>query len=221
MSTATERFLRVFSDPAPALCIKFREEDAVSKTVQVQHRVGSVAGAAGQGFLDSLQAHPAMGALREFYQAHDGLELCRTFNALRRGDRPMLEFKPADGITAFTARYIPGGDLSWIMDLNKSRAIYRGADSWIAFAEVDTGPCCLTTFVDGPNAGCVYFAAPQPGFNILRPIARSFEALLERVAKDLPAFLRLVRATVCLRGDDGQNYGYKPFEYLPHVAEPS
>ena len=74
---------------------------------------------------------------------------------------------------------------------------------------------CLTTFLDGENAGNVYCLCPQPQFNILRPIARGFYLLLERIAKDPAAFLRLIRATVSFPGDDGYNYGYVPVEYLP------
>jgi len=66
---------------------------------------------------------------------------------------------------------------------------------------------------DAPIAGCIYYATPEPPFNILRPIAKGFNALLDRIANDIPAFLRLVRVAVSRRGVDGQNYGLIPIAY--------
>jgi hypothetical protein len=129
--------------------------------------------------------------------------------------RPLLELKPAESIAGFTHRYTPGGDLAWTIDLNKSKSLYRGSASWLAFAEIDSGPACLTIFLDGEHAGSVFYVTPQPEFNNLCPIARGFDALLGRIADDVAAFLRLVRATVNLRGTDGANYGFVPVEYLP------
>ena len=128
---------------------------------------------------------------------------------------PLLELKPAESIADFTDRYRPGGDLAWTIDFNKSKNLYRGSAGWLAFAEIESGPACLTIFLDGEHAGQVFYVTPQPPFNILRPIARGFHALLGRIADDVAAFLRLVRATVNLRGPDGANYGFVPVEYLP------
>jgi hypothetical protein len=72
--------------------------------------------------------------------------------------------------------------------------------------------------LDGDHAGGVFFATPQPWFNILRPIAKGFNALLDRIAQDPAAFLRLTRATVVLQGADGDNYGLVPGEYRPGGA---
>lgn len=219
MSKIADSFFRLFSDPAPSLGVKFRESDPAAKIVSVQHRLGSAADQPARDFLDALPTHTSIAEFREFYCQHDGAEICRTAHARYREDRPLLELKPAEKITAFTSRYLPGGEFAWTMDLNKSKALYRSSDCWIAFAEIDTGPACLTMFLNGQNAGCIYYATPQPPFNILRPIARDFPALLERIGNDLPAFLRLVRATVVLRGTDGQNYGYMPIGYLADVQE--
>jgi len=105
------------------------------------------------------------------------------------------------------------------IDLNKSKSLYRGSASWLAFAEIDSGPACLTIFLDGDHAGSVFYVTPQPEFNILRPIAKGFHALLIRIADDVAAFLRLVRATVSLRGTDGASYGFVPVEYLPTTGQ--
>jgi hypothetical protein len=87
--------------------------------------------------------------------------------------------------------------------------------AWLALAEIESGPASLTIFLGGEHAGRVFFVAPQPPFNVLRPIARSFHAPLGRIADDVVAFLRLVGVTVNLRGPDGANYGFVPIEYLP------
>jgi hypothetical protein len=75
--------------------------------------------------------------------------------------------------------------------------------------------------LDGDHAGSVFFATPQPCFNILRPIAKGFNALLDRIADDVAAFLRLVRAIVTLLGADGQNYGLVPIEYRSGGVQPT
>jgi hypothetical protein len=141
------------------------------------------------------------------------LQFCKTFDSRHDEVRPLLELKPAESIASFTSQYELGGGLAWTIDLNKSKSLYRGSASWLAFAEIDSGPACLTIFLDGDHAGGVFFLTPQPWFNILRPIAKSFHALLDRIAEDVPAFFRLVRATVSLCGADGDNYGMVPIEY--------
>src|SRR5205807_9179855 len=60
---------------------------------------------------------------------------------------PLLELKPAESIAKFTDRYGPDGDLAWTMDLNKSKSLYRSSADWLAFAEIDSGPACLTIFL--------------------------------------------------------------------------
>jgi hypothetical protein len=215
-------FLERVSDAAPALRIKFGYTDAMEKpkTVKVKHHLGSNPDAEGRAYLETLHRHPALRELCSFYDKHDGCELCRTQDSRYGEERPLLEFRPAASILPFSRRYQPGGDLDWTMDLNKSKTLYRGPQSWIAFAEIDSGPSCLTIFLDGDNAGNVYYVTPQPEFNILRPVAKGFYPLLERIAKDPAAFLRLVRATISLRGKDGDNYGYVAVEYVPDVNPP-
>ncbi len=133
-----------------------------------------------------------------------------------------VKFSPnSDEKPSFTGRYSPAGGRAWTMDLNKSKSLYRGSARWLAFAEIDSGPACLTIFLDGDHAGSVFFATPQPWFNILRPIAKGFNALLDRIADDPAAFLRLVRATVALRGADGGNYGLVPIEYQSGGVHPT
>jgi hypothetical protein len=213
--TAACPILERFRDASPALRVKFwntPEEEPIS--VRVSHSLGRKPGAASRANLKSLAEYAGARELRDFYSKHDGLKLCITHDARYGEERPLIELMPAAAIPHFTNRYQPGGDLAWTIDLNKSRCIYRGSDSWIAFSEIDSGPCCLTLLLDGQKAGSVFYLAPQPRFNILRPIAASFDALLSRIAQDPAAFLRLVRARVAIRGADGENYGFQPIAYV-------
>jgi hypothetical protein len=209
-------FLDRALDASPALRFKFDPESGeIPRTVEVAHRLGSSPVLEGRDYLNSLRGHAALAEFVEFYQNHNGLQFCRTFDSRFDEVRPLLEFRPAESIVGFTNRYTPGGALGWTIDLHKSKSLYRGSASWPAFAEIDSGPACLTIFLDGEHAASVFYVTPQPEFNILRPIAKGFNALLGRIADDAAAFLRLVRATVNLRGPDGANYGFVPVEYLP------
>ena len=208
-------FLDRFLDPTPALQVKYwNESDETPITIPVKHRIGSRPDREGSQYLEGLIDHRAVIELIEFYQTYNGCEICSAFDPRLDDARPLLELKPSQSLSSFTDRYSPGGDLAWTIDLNKSRNLYRGSDRWIAFGEVDGGPCCLTIFLEGNHAGHVFYLAPQPRFNILRPIAKSFNSFLERIAIDVARFLRLVRATVTIRGEDGSNYGFTPIEYL-------
>jgi hypothetical protein len=49
-------FLGLFSDPDPALCVKYHESDPASKIIPVQHLLGSAAATPAHNFLDTLSA---------------------------------------------------------------------------------------------------------------------------------------------------------------------
>lgn len=207
-------------DPSPALLVKFmRESDETPQEIKTEHVLGSRPDTQSRGYLKSLEATPDLNEFVDFYNRHDGFQFCRTFHSRHKEVRPLLELKAAAGIDSFTNRYRPGGDLAWTMDLNKSQSLYRSSSNWLAFAEIASGPACLTIFLDGDHSGCVFFVTPQPSFNILRPIAKSFNALLDRIATDPAAFLRTVRARVTMRGIDGDNYGLIPMEYLSEATQ--
>ena len=210
-------FLKRLQDRSPALRAKlsWNDENEEAIEVRVDHQFGAKPDKSGREYIKSLGSYPGAKELVQFYRQFDGLQLCRTFDARVDDTRPLIDFKRASLIQPFTEQYASDGDRGWIIDLRKSSKLYRGTDRWIAFAEVDSGPMCLTLFLDGDDAGKVFFLCPQPQFNILRPIAKSFYGFLERIANDLAGTLRLVRACVCLRGLDGWNYGLYPVEYLP------
>jgi len=204
-----KEFLELFDAKAPGLIAK----EIVGPSfpgygVAVAHRLGAKPSKIDAAKLAPLRERRGLAELCEFYAKHDGAELCV------RNDGPLLKLQPIGKWGAFTATYKPRGEWDWTIDLNKSAKLYRGGDPWIAFARVEDGPSCLTTFLKGPNEGQVFFVTPQPKFNILRPIAKSFGDLLRRIATDLPAFLRLCRAYVTFPGSDGQRYGLPPVEYV-------
>jgi hypothetical protein len=207
-------FLKYFSDVAPGLRVQLNYPEEAPMTVPVEHSLGPEPGSDGRAFLKSLGHLGRLSEFWSFYKSHDGFQLCRT-NDSRFGEvQALLEVVPSGAIRNFSAQYYPGGKLDWTIDHNKSRKIYRGADAWLAFARINGGPSCLTIFLEGRSAGEIFYLTPQPAFNILRPIAPSFEQLLRRIGYDIAAFLRLVRATVTLRAADGDNYGFVPLEYV-------
>lgn len=208
-------FIDLFYDPSPALNVKFHNApDEEPGKISVKNSIGSSAGWFGKKYLRSISKDPRLTEFFEFYSAHDGLELCKPFYPDNCLKNPLLQLIPARQIPGFTKQYTGNGKWAWIIDHNKSKSIYRGDDNWIAFARVDKGPSCLTIFLTGENAGSIYLAHPQPAFNILKPIAKTFNIFLDRVAKDPAAFLRLIRSYVTMKGSDGQNYGFIPVEYL-------
>jgi hypothetical protein len=216
------QFLDRFADPSPSLRVQLDPStDEKPQTIKVKHSLGERPSSDGRAFLKTLGKSSELKEFLEFYTKYDGFQFCWTLDSKSGKICPLIEFVPTENLASFTSRYLPGGDLAWIIDLNKSREMYRGSDRWLAFAEVNSGPACLTIFLEGDQAGCVFFATPQPWFNILRPIAKGFHLLLRRFVDDVPAFMRLVRAYVSRRGADGRNYGLQPVEYRPGKSGPS
>lgn len=171
----------------------------------------------GKEYIASICTNPKLKEFAGFYLDHDGFELAIPLapkNCLRR---PLLTQLSAAEIKDTTKRYLPGGRWAWTMDLNKSKALYRVSEPWIVFAQIEEGPKCLTTFLGGENAGNIYLSEPQPHFDILKPIARGYQALQDRIAKDPAAFLRLVQATVSFR-IDGMNFGHVPINYVDQFS---
>jgi hypothetical protein len=213
--TGKRYFLDLFNDPSPALNVKFSiKSDEKPRRVLVKHRLGSAIEKKGKKYLESIYKDDRLKYFFEFYNVHDGFELCTPFypdNYLRR---PLLRFIPASDISDFNKQYLKGGQWAWTIDLNKSKALYRNNEAWVAFAEIGQGPSCLSVFLSGENAGSIYLIAPQPAFNILKPIAKDFNFFLDRIVNDPAAFLRLTRSYVSMNNADGQNYGFLATEYL-------
>lgn len=209
-------FSDLLKDPDPKLAVKFsyHSEDESPTIVKLKNVLGSKLDKAGRKYLDSTFEDTRLGGFKNFYNNYDGANLFIPYEPSNCHQIPLLTFAPASLIAKFTAQYTKGGNLSYTMDYNKSKNLYRSKDPWVAFARIDNGPACLTTFLDGENAGSIFFATPQPQFNILKPIARNFDLLLARIVKDPAAFFRLTQCHVTFRKSDGQNYGYRPLKYF-------
>jgi hypothetical protein len=216
MPIEKKSFLDLFTDPSPALYAKFSTQSEEPPTkILLRNKLGTNIDKKGKRYLEDLCKDPRLSEFLDFYTTNDGFEFCTPFSPANVYEKPGIRLISSLNLAKFNSQYLKGGEWAWTIDLNKSKEFYRGDCSWIAFAEIDGGPACLTIFLHGENAGCVYYVTPQPHFNILKPIAKSFNLLLERIAKDPAAFLRLVRSYVSLRKPDGYNYGYVPIEYLP------
>ena len=215
MIVSKKTFLDFFSDPAPALEVKFSPlSDELPLKVLVRNKLGGQIDKKGKKYLESICKETGLKEFNDFYSSLDGFELCIPVYPPSCTPNPGIKMITANNLHKFTDQYTGKGKWAWTIDLNKSKTLYRGNNKWVAFAEVDGGPSCLTIFLTGENAGCIYLVSPQPHFNILKPISKSFSLFLERVVKDPAAFLRLIRSYVSVRRSDGQNYGYVPMSYL-------
>ena len=208
-------FLDLFTDVSPALDIKFSNtSNENTRRVFVKNKLGLTIDKQGKKYIESICTDERLKDFVEFYNDNDGCELCIPIDADDIIKTPRVKFIPSSRVNTFNNQYIKGGKWAWTIDLNKSKTLYRGNDSWIAFAEIDSGPCCLSVFLSGENAGAIYLIAPQPAFNILKPIAQNFTQLLDRIVKDPAAFFRLIRSYVTVKRIDGQNYGFVTTDYL-------
>lgn len=221
--TKTDKFLQLFDHKNAKLMAKFSfySNDEKPTVVNIKSRFGQPATLKEREFIKSITNDSRLSGFATFYQQYSGLTMFEPYFPPNVLQAPLLTFVPAAEITPFTRQYLPGGNSAWIIDHNKSKALYRGGDSWIAFAEITNGPAMLAIFINGEHAGKVFYVTPQPHFNILKPVAHSFELLLERIAKEPAAFLRMVRAYIPLAHQDGYNYGYSVISYLPdHEISP-
>lgn len=202
-----------FEDPSPTLlcqiCPGTRERP---RRMRVEHRRASSPDARSIAVLKGLRRFKALGLLCAFHEAMDGFALCGFRPPGEKALAPMLEIYPASDFEARTALFLPGGDEAWIIDGQKSERLYRSKDRWLVIGSAGFG--ALTTFLEGEHAGCVFLLVVQPWFNTLRPIARGFDHLIERITTDITGFLRLVRGYAVIRATDGDNYFFSSVEYL-------
>ncbi|HEU4719253.1 MAG TPA: hypothetical protein VFU15_15520 [Bacteroidia bacterium] len=210
---------RIFSDlfntDYSILKVKYNvRADEAPADVQIKNTLGKKAGTNSITELARICTSPKLKDFVDFYSKHDGFDLATPKSPRNVVKKTLLRQIPASDLEKFTSHYLPGGRWAWTIDLNKTKALYRNENKWLAFAEVNGGPACLTIFLDGENAGNVFLLNAQPHFNILKPIARTYAGLLDRIAKDPAAFFKLIKAYVVLPGENGQNYGHVPLEYV-------
>jgi hypothetical protein len=208
-------FLDLFSTTRPLLKVKFNvSSDAEPTEVQIENKLEKNVDKKGVGKLSEICTDSRLNDFVAFYSKFNGFTLGTSIQPNNAVKKPLLKQFPVTDLTKFTEQYLPNGKLAWTIDYNKTKNLYRSEHKWLAFAEVDGGPSCLTIFLDGENAGNVFLANPEPRFNTLKPIAKTFTAFLDRIAKDPAAFFKLTRAYVTLVGKDKQNYGHVPVEYI-------
>ena len=217
-------FTDLFNDQLPALHIKFdvksTEESPI--TVIIQNKLYKQADPKGSTYINSICLHEKLKEFADFYQTYDGFELATPVEPRNAVKVPLLKQLAASTIKSYTEQYLPGGKFGWTIQHNAQstiKSLYQGTDKWIVFAQIDDGPACLTTFLEGENAGNIFILMPEPRFNVLKPIAKGFNAFLDRIAKDPAAFLKLIRASVRINKDDGFRYGYVPIEYFDNVPQ--
>lgn len=208
-------FLDLFNTDNSILKVKFNvHSDEEPTEVHIENTLGKKTDTDDLIELASICTDQKLKDFVEFYSKHDGFNLATPTSPKNSLKKTLLRQLSVSDLMKFTNQYLPNGEWAWTIDLNKTKALYRGEHKWLAFAEVDGGPACLTIFLDGENAGSVFLLNPQPHFNILKPIAKTYTDLLNRIAKDPAAFFKLTRAYVTLIGKDKQNYGHVPLEYV-------
>jgi hypothetical protein len=212
-------FFDLFDSRQPGLQVKFNiNSDEKPTIVKIENKLVPKTDSKAKEFLSTISNEVNVQKFLDFYELYDGFELGTPIAPKNCIKKTSLRQLSAASINEFTKQYLPGGKWAWTIDLNKSKAIYRGEESWIAFAEIGEGPACLTIFIEGENAGNIFLLTPQPHFNILKPVAKSYTLLLDRIAKDPAAFFRMVRAYVTIEGNDGLNYGHLPISYIDDVG---
>ena len=207
--------LDLFHTDKPILKVKFNpNSDEEAAEVQIENELGKKGDTKDLTNLSTLCTDTRLSDFVEFYSQYNGFTLGTIVLPKNSVKKSLLRQFPVSDLTKFTEQYLPNGRWAWTIDLNKTKALYRSEQKWLAFAEVDGGPSCLTIFLNGENAGNIFLVNPQPHFNILKPIAKTFTELLSRIAKDPAAFFKLTKAYVTIIGKDNQNYGHVPIEYI-------
>lgn len=207
-------FFDLFHADRPALKVKFgTNADEHATVVQIKNELEQTVDTKGLTRLSMLCSDNRLNDFVEFYSKYNGFSLGTPVHSECTVKKALLRQVPVSDLREFTEQYLPNGKWAWTIDLNKTRVLYRNESKWLAFAEVDGGPACLTIFLDGENAGNIFLLNPQPHFNTLKPIAKTFNDLLDRIAKDPAAFFKLTRAYVTIIKDN-DNYGYVPIEYI-------
>jgi hypothetical protein len=205
-------FLDLFETDRPLLKVKFDVNSNKEATeVEIENKLDRKIDTKG---LENFKKICTNVELIDFYTKCNGFSLATPVLPGNVIKKPLMRQLPVADLIKFTEQYLPKGKLAWTIDLNKTKTLYRGEHKWLAFAEIDGGPSCLTVFLEGENAGNIFLLEPQPHFNILKPIAKTFNIFLERIAKDPAAFFKLTKAYVTIIGQDGNNFGYVPLQYI-------
>ena len=208
-------FFDLFETNKSLLKVKFNinsDEEAIE--VQIMNELTKQIDRNGLINLENICEDDRLNDFVDFYSNYNGFSLGTPISPKNVIKKALIRQMPVSDLIEFTKQYLPDGKWAWTIDLNKTKSIYRGGSKWLVFAQIVSGPACLTIFLNGENAGNVFLLTPQPHFNILKPIAKTYSGLLERIAKDPAAFFKLTKAYVSILGKDKYNYGHVPIEYV-------
>lgn len=208
-------FFDLFEPDKPVLKVQFDVNSIKEATeVEIKNKLEKNVDTKGLASLKKLCTDPKLEEFVDFYAKYNGFSLATPILPETARKRPLFVQLPVGQLKEFTSLYLPKGDRAWSIDYNKTKTIYRGEHKWLAFAEVDGGSACLTIFLEGEYAGNIFLVTPQPHFNTLKPIAKTYNDLLNRIAKDPAAFFKLTKAYVSIKGTDKQGFGYAPVQYI-------
>lgn len=213
-------FEKILNDPHPTFNAKFSKNDKNEVPIKITTKnkfKKSNPKIAGLFFDEHFQQH-SVNEIKSFYAIVNGLQLFIPHKTKSCKSIPMITFHDIKTIKQITRQYQEGGERAWTINHNKSKNIYRTNDQWIVFGTINEGPACLTIFFSGKNSGAVFYLTPQPRFNILRPIAKSFNQFITRLTDNPIRLLQLVRSDFSIRKEDGFNYAYEPIEYFSGLA---
>lgn len=208
-------FLDLFSSRNHALKVKYNIHSRDQSTlIRIENKLEKEIDPKGLDTIRKLCGDTRLFSFADSYSKYNGFSLGIPIGPKYRFKKPLLRQVSASELGKFTKNYMPNGKWAKVMDMNKIRWLYRNDYNWLAFAEIDAGPDCLTIFLDGRNTGKIFIASPQPHINIFRPIAHSYKDLLNRIARDPAGFLKLIRADVTFMGKDYQLQGKVQVEYI-------
>lgn len=203
-----QEFLVTYQSSSHMLGISYRiDSKTAERHVESQSGLIELTESRRSGPVELWKSVDAMQEFVSFYEHCDGAELFKISASSSR--HPLIRIASAGELDAMTRKYREGGRWFGFTRIGKAKEFFSQSDSWFVFGEVCGGPACLLSFVEGENAGKIFYFEPQPRFNIYKPIAPSLGEFLHRLCVDPAGRLRTYGAHVSLRKEDGQQYGYR------------
>jgi hypothetical protein len=194
---STRTIIELFNSKTKELEVKCRWESP--KTVIILASINDQNNTYPFNELSNIKDQSTLLNFFQFYQQYNGFNF-EVKTKKGQFENPIFKLLSEEEIPAWTAHFQPGGKFAYAIDFNKSKSLYRSNHKWIIIATIFTGYSALAMFLEGENCGKIFLIVPEPEFNILKPIARNFTHLLERISNDPAAFFKLVRAPIVIRG---------------------
>ena len=188
--------------------------------VPLRHRVGRPAAPAAIETLIRLtaKAEGVQAQLLDFYQKHDGVELCCSPDLFNGGEAPALCFLPVNEWEP-QAAYLLSDDLSWLFEGLED--MYKLGDFLVVGAN-DNEHTRLVLFTAGTHngeslVGKMFCVAMDPPLGFTEVLAPSFHDMLDAFARNPVAFLEKISYCSVVQGDSGNCYGSVADQYLPDI----